>query len=705
MFETVIILFSITVKGWSMKLPHLFFKAIIILLLLMNAAAMAQSKLKKAPANPDYIKFINEFKNQGTDEVELQAAPAPYILNFSQYFEQKKSENPKDFPVAYDMRTAGPGGTSLLTSVKHQLSCGACWAFATYGSMESTWKIQGLGDNDLSENNLKNCHGFDLNPCVWGHHFMSTAYLVRGSGPIAESFDPYNPTNPNCTQGINPVAYIPISRYLPEDHDAFKETIMNTGAVYNTFRSVGANYQWINGHYTFCYQGPNTTSHAIAIVGWNDTLTTACGEGAWLAKNQYGTVFGEDGYFYISYQDTLVLKYNSIWPEREEYDEGLKIYQYDSIGGWPFVGYSNPIVYGLIRFVAEGDQFITSIGTYTVSYGSYLSAEIYDDFDGTNLSGILATVPEQYCDYPGFWRLDLPEAMEIFNGDDFYIKVKYNSPGEDFPMAIETTEDGYTVPYIETGKCWTSENAILWEAAGIGTPNEFDLCIKVFAFDQAKLDLKVFLEGPFNGMEMDTQLNAEIPLSQPFITEPWSYQGAESISMVPSADIVDWVLIELRETDGDAASASSLKIIARQAALLKNNGKIVGLDGQSLPSFKVHERNNLYVVVYHRYHLGVMSSIPLTKSAGVYPYDFTIDLDKAYNNGQKFLGNNLYGMIGGDGIVNGEVNLEDKTGNWNLQAGESGYKESDFNLDSHVDNPDKSDIWLPNFGQSSQIPE
>ena len=121
----------------------------------------------------------------------MYAAPAPYQLNFNKYFEKKKKPSPKDFPVVYDMRTAGPGGTSLLTSVKDQSGCGACWAFATYGSIESVWKVMGLGDNDLSENNLKNCSGFELPPCQWGHHFMSTAYLVRGAGSISEEDDPW----------------------------------------------------------------------------------------------------------------------------------------------------------------------------------------------------------------------------------------------------------------------------------------------------------------------------------------------------------------------------------------------------------------------------------------------------------------------------------------------------------------------------------
>ena len=127
-------------------------------------------------------------------------------------------------------------------------------------SVESVWKKMGLGDYDLSENNLKNCHGFDLDPCEWGHHFMSTAYFVRGSGPILESDDNYDPINGPCAEGLTPEAYIPYSRYLPEDHDAFKEAIMNTGAVYNTYRSVSSGYEWINGHYTYCYQGPASTT-------------------------------------------------------------------------------------------------------------------------------------------------------------------------------------------------------------------------------------------------------------------------------------------------------------------------------------------------------------------------------------------------------------------------------------------------------------
>ncbi len=686
-------------------MDRLFKNRILLLLvfILISSVGISQ-KLEMAPMNPDYEKFIETYLSDESSPAFSEAAPAPYQLNFSKYFEQKATSPTKNFPISYDMRSAGPGGTSFLTSVKHQLSCGACWAFATFSAIESSWIMMGFGDNDLSENNMKNCHGFEWGPCSIGHHFMSTAYLIRGSGPISESNDPYDQNNFNCIEGLTPDAYIPIARYLPEDPNAFKETIMNNGAVYNSYGSVSEDYQWINGNYTYCYQGAGTTSHAIAIVGWNDTLTTACGQGAWLCKNQYGTSFGDNGYFYISYHDTLVLKYNAVWPERENYDPELKIYQYDTIGGWPFLGYESPLIYGLIKYTAVEDQFITRIGTYTVSFGSFLSAEIYADFDGTNLTNLLSTIPEQYCDYPGFWQLNLTEKLRIQNGEDFYIKVRYYSPGEDFPLAVEGAAGDYSDPELETGKCWTSPDESNWDPAGNGTLSLFDLCIKTYAYDVTKVDVKVVLEGPFNGVYMNTDINSVLPLAQPYNTIPWNYIGNESVVAIPNENIVDWVFVELRETIGSASDAVDSTIISKQAAFLLNDGTVVGLDGESSLVFDVRIRDNLYIVVYHRNHLSVLSASPLTKIGDIYHYNFSDAYTKAYNSGHKHLGGGIYGMIGGDGLANGNVDENDKTIIWKSQSGKQGYKKGDFDLNKQVANPDKNQIWKPNLNSSTQVP-
>jgi C1A family cysteine protease len=674
-----------------------------ILLILAVLPAIAQKTLQMAPPNPDYLKFLQEY----ADGEDKQAAPSPYLPDYKTYWKEKTIKSPNTYPIAFDLRTAGPGGTSLLTPVKHQLSCGACWAFATYGSIESTWKMMGLGEYDLSENNLKNCSGFYTDPCQWGHHFMSTAYLARGSGPIAEADDPYQPDNDTCQSGMNPIALVPESRYLPEDHDAFKNTIMNIGPVYNTFRSVSANYEWIYGNLTFCYQGASSTSHAVAIVGWNDTLTTACGQGAWLVKDQYGSGWGDEGCYYIAYQDTLVLKYNAYWPFREPFNPDLKIYQYDTVGGWPFFGYNDSIAYGLIKYTAEGDQFLTHVGAYTVSYGTTLKAQIYSAFDGAALTGLLASLPSQYCEFPGFHRIELPERISLDNDQDFYIQIRWSSPGADFPMAGEGFDDGYTNPHVETGKCWSRAVDGNWEAWGMGTGFEYDQCIKAYGYDRVKFDLKVILEGPFNGSAMnpDLRTSSEFPLNQPYDAPPWNYMGTESVVQVPD-DVVDWVLVEIRETDAGPGSATAEKIIARKACFLKSDGTIVGTDGLSLPSFHIVPITDVYALIHHRNHLPVMSSAALPKADGTYTWDFRDAADKAYgSNAQALLITGLYGLISGDGSANGLITTDDLINVWNIEAGEKGYLPSDFNLNTEVENMDKNDYWEPNEGRAAQIPQ
>lgn len=219
------------------------------------------------------------------------------------------------------------------------------------------------------------------------------------------------------------------------------------------------------------------------------------------------------------------------------------------------------------------------------------------------------------------------------------------------------------------------------------------------------LNLKAFLEGPFNVSDMSANLNPWfIQHTQPFNIAPWSYSGSESIGAVPNANVVDWVLTELRQTAGGAATATSGTVVARQAAFILKDGSIVATDGISSLLFGITVTSNLYVVIWHRNHLGIMSSVPLTISGGVYSYDFTTALSKAYLNGQKSLGGGKYGMFAGNADGIGTVNVSDITSKWDLQVGKSGYYSADMNLNSQVNNQDKNDVWLPNNGQGSQVP-
>jgi len=227
-------------------------------------------------------------------------------------------------------------------------------------------------------------------------------------------------------------------------------------------------------------------------------------------------------------------------------------------------------------------------------------------------------------------------------------------------------------------------------------------------FINNRLDLKVNLEGPFSDTEMQTMLQSHgyLPTSQPYNIPPWNYNGTESVTVIPNNEIVDWVLIELRETSGGASTACPSTSIYRRAAFLKKDGKIVDVDGVNNLTLGNSNMNDLYAVICHRNHLCIMSSNPLTKNGGLYNYDFTNSSSQVFGGilGHKELVPGIWGLISGDGDANGNVNNIDKLEVWKPQSGSSGYKSGDFNLNGQVDNADKINYWKPNTGRSSQTP-
>ncbi|MEZ5197241.1 MAG: FISUMP domain-containing protein [Bacteroidales bacterium] len=206
---------------------------------------------------------------------------------------------------------------------------------------------------------------------------------------------------------------------------------------------------------------------------------------------------------------------------------------------------------------------------------------------------------------------------------------------------------------------------------------------------------------------MDNALTTDLlPMDQPYNHLPWDYPGDESFQIPPNNAITDWVLIELRETEGDPSTAGIDSRISMIAGYVLNDGSVISQDGTSNLYFNLSINENLYVVIHHRNHLSIMSANPLIKSNGVYTYDFTTSADQAYGeNSQKELASGVWGMYAADGNADGIVDELDKSEVWLLDAGKSGYLPGDYNLDGETNNPDKNDIWEPNVGKITQIPD
>jgi len=223
------------------------------------------------------------------------------------------------------------------------------------------------------------------------------------------------------------------------------------------------------------------------------------------------------------------------------------------------------------------------------------------------------------------------------------------------------------------------------------------------------LRLKAYLEGPYNNNtgKMCADLNPDfIPHSQPYNSPPWNYSGSEYINSIPDSNIVDWVLIELRDTVY-ASQASGSTNIARQAAFIRKDGFIVGTNGTDDLYFNKRIEDSLFAVLWHRNHLGVMSSYPLNDTCKIHIYDFSGSAGQAYGGtlAHKEIDPGVWGLMGGDGNADGQISNTDKNEIWVPQADSSGYHSGDFSMDGQVNNPDRNEIWAPNSGSGGQVPD
>lgn len=218
------------------------------------------------------------------------------------------------------------------------------------------------------------------------------------------------------------------------------------------------------------------------------------------------------------------------------------------------------------------------------------------------------------------------------------------------------------VARFNTGTDWDLPASNVLAAAGAGpyTRNRSALnTIGVFAVadldkvNAAKLNLKVFLQGPYNngtGVMSDALRVANtIPLTQPYssamsarFTRVGVYDGSVGVNESVSSnaifdpagtndDIVDWVYISLN--DGVTPSTK----LQTRAALLQRDGDIVEYNPVSLTydpvTMPIDADGNYHIVVGHRNHLSIRTPATLSLSDNTTTaYSFTTAQAQAYQN-------------------------------------------------------------------------
>jgi C1A family cysteine protease len=388
------------------------------------------------------------------------------------------------FPQSYDLRTEGK-----LTAVRNQLDCGSCWTFAAYGSLESI--LLPTKSWDFSENHMKNTHGFDWGHCDGGNALLAAAYLTRLGGPVAESDDPYNPasnsspTSPTLRRRIHEVLHLP-GRAGPTDNDNIKQALMTHGAVMTSMH-------WTNAAYssaTTAYYHPTSTSsnHAVAIVGWDDGFSASKfaalppGDGAFIIRNSWSSLWGDGGYFHISYHDAVVGLKNWVFSGAVDPQKPLlKVYQHDPLGWVTSVGYNGATAWMANVFAAQTDEQLEAVGFYTTGLDTAYTVQIYNGITSSPVGAKLLGSASGTIASAGYHTVTLTApGAALTSGEPFSVVVKLSTPGVNYPLAIELPYANYSSQATASaGQSYISSNGATWTDLTSAFPNT-NVCLKAF---------------------------------------------------------------------------------------------------------------------------------------------------------------------------------------------------------------------------------
>ena len=174
----------------------------------------------------------------------------------------------------------------FVTPVKDQGRCGACVAFATCATMESSTWVRTGRQVVLSEGHLFHCYG---GSCAngWG---MTHGLDSARNGVGLERDLPWS-TDGVCRR-IAPVCHV--AAFRAHTDMAARKRAVAAAPVLAGMKVYQDLLAYRNGVYRHV-AGDLAGNHAVDVVGYDDAAQ------AWLVKNSWGARWGDAGFFRIEY--------------------------------------------------------------------------------------------------------------------------------------------------------------------------------------------------------------------------------------------------------------------------------------------------------------------------------------------------------------------------------------------------------------------
>ena len=300
------------------------------------------NKKEKADTNlytEEYKKYL-ELTDEEKKNVDV--IPRKYEVSIDKYLENRSSIVTADdittIPSKFDLRD------EIDIKVESQGGYGLCWDFASLTSVETYLALNGNELYDFSElhvdymtsneyKNNMNIQSFYTRELHEGgnFHYFYYDYAQLGNGPILEFYVPYNKSfdvdEYSKLDQYTPDAYVHSIINFPTIYDKesissselniirsdVKKHIMKNGSLYASITSYGIT-EGTNGDTVLNEKERYDFDHAISIIGWDDNYSKENfpedirpkNNGAYIALNSWGEYFGDNGVFYISYEDVCV---------------------------------------------------------------------------------------------------------------------------------------------------------------------------------------------------------------------------------------------------------------------------------------------------------------------------------------------------------------------------------------------------------------